>query len=104
MKCNKNKKRTFFNMFEIFTCSNCNKDYNYEYIYIGNNTINIYRLNNECVNNIKKQKMIKLFLKDSIINYNDLYLVLYYIEYIKIFDYLPVLMGDENINIYILII
>lgn len=104
MICNKNKKRDFYNIFEIFSCLNCDKEYNYDYIYIGNNIINIYELNNECINDIKKQKMIKLFLKEMILNINDLYLMLEYNEFTRIFDYLPLLIDDEYDNINILIL
>ena len=104
MTCNKNKKRDLNNIFEIFTCSKCFNDYKYDYIYIGNNTINIYELNNECINDIKQLKMIKLFLKEKILNTDDLYLILDNIEYNKIFDYLPLLIDNQYKNIYILIV
>ena len=48
--------------------------------------------------------MIKLFLKEMILNINDLYLMLKYDEFTRIFDYLPLLIGEDNINIYIFIL
>ena len=48
--------------------------------------------------------MIKLFLKEMILNYKDFYLILNKKEYIRIFDYLPLLIGEDNINIYIFIL
>lgn len=104
MICNKKIQRNFSNMFDIFTCSTCYNSYKYEYIYIGNNTINIYELNNECINNIIKQKMIKIFLKEKIINTQDLYLIINKYQYIRIFDYLPLLIDEDNCNLYILIL
>ena len=83
MKCNKTKLRSIFNLFEVLTCNNCINECIYNYIYIGNNTINIYELNNECINPIKKQNMIKLFLKECIINELDNFLILSKKEYIK---------------------
>lgn len=102
MNCNKTKQRTLFNMFEIFSCSKCENSYYYEYIYIGNNVINMYKLNNECINIIKKQKMINLFFKESIINEKDLFLILTSQEYNYLFDYFPLLLEDTDL--YILII
>ncbi len=102
MMCNKMKKRNLLNMFEILTCSNCFNDHEYEFIYIGNDIINIYKLNNECINNIKKQKMIEMFMKESILNVNDIFLILNEREYIYNFDYFPLLL--DNINLYILIL
>lgn len=104
MKCYKKIQRNFSNMFDIFTCSACDNAYKYEYIYIGNNTINIYELNNECINNTIKQKLIKLFLKEKILNIHDLYLVINKYEYIRISDYLPSLIDEDNCNLYILIL
>ena len=101
MICNKLKQRTIFNIFEILTCNNCNNEFIYNYIYIGNNTINIYELNNECINSIKKQNMIKLFIKECILNNNDICLMLDKKEYIRYFDILPILL--ENNNLFILI-
>ena len=101
MNCNKTKERNFFNLFKIYTCNNCDNEYSYNYIYIGNNTINIYKLNNECINNIKKQKMIKLFLKENILNNIDYFLILEEKEYIVIFDFLPLLL-ENNLYIFLL--
>lgn len=99
--CNKNINRNFYNLFSILTCDNCDNETIYNYIYIGNNTINIYILNNECINTNKKQKMTKLFLKDAIINYNDIYLIIDINEYYKLFDYFPIFV-DEN-NLFVLV-
>lgn len=104
MICNKKEKRSFYNLFKIFSCSNCNNEIKYEYIYIGNNTINLYFLNNECINNIKKQNMIRFFLIDSLRNDNDLYFVLDKKEYYIMFEYLPLIIDEFNCNIYIIIL
>ena len=99
MICNKLKQRTIFNIFEVLTCNNCNNEFIYNYIYIGNNTINIYELNNECINYMKKQNMIKLFLKECIVNEDDIFLILNIEEYIRYFDILPLLIDNNNLFI-----
>ena len=99
MICNKLKQRTIFNIFEVLTCNNCNNEFIYNYIYIGNNTINIYELNNECINSMKKQNMIKLFLKECIVNEDDIFLILNIKEYIRYFDILPLLIDNNNLFI-----
>ena len=101
MKCNKTKQRSIFNLFEVLTCNNCINECIYNYIYIGNNTINIYELNNECINPIKKQNMIKLFLKENILNNIDYFLILEEKEYIVIFDFLPLLMTNSNLFVFL---
>lgn len=103
MSCNKNKIRSFHNLFEILTCDNCNNEYNYSYIYIGNNIINIYIINNECNNTIKKEKMTNLFFKECIINNNDIFIVLEKNEYYQTFDYFPILL-EFNCDLYVLIL
>ena len=103
MKCIKNTKRTFFNLFEIFSCDNCFESIQYDYIYIGNNIINIYSFNNNCINKEKRKEFIGLFLKETILNNLDIYLILSENEYEKIFDYLPLLLESDS-NIYILIL
>ena len=94
MICNKLKQRTIFNIFEVLTCNNCNNEFIYNYIYIGNNTINIYELNNECINSMKK-----LFLKECIVNEDDIFLILNIEEYIRYFDILPLLIDNNNLFI-----
>lgn len=101
MNCNKFTQRTILNLFEILTCERCNNDVFYDYIYIGNNTINVYEINNECINSIKKQNMIKIFLKECIINEYDTFIILSKKEYIRYFDILPILL--ENNNLFILL-
>lgn len=103
MECFKNKKRNLFYLFEIYSCENCNNEIDYKYIYIGNNIINIYYLNNECVNDVKKQKMIKLFFKECIINLDDIFVVLNKEEYYKYFDLLPLLIEFNN-DLYVLVL
>lgn len=103
MNCNKKETRTFYNLFKILTCDNCNNEYDYNYIYIGNNTINIYIINNECNNTIKKEKMTKLFFKEGILNDNDLFIILDKKEYYFYFDYLPILL-EFNCNLFVLIL
>lgn len=102
MECNKKIKRSFYNLFTILSCNNCHNEIIYDYIYIGNNTINIYIINNECINSIKKQNMIRLFLKDSIINNDDIYIIIDIKEYYKYFDILPLFI--DNNNLFVLII
>jgi len=41
--CKKLEQRTLFSLFKIFSCQNCNNECLYDYIYVGNNVINIYR-------------------------------------------------------------
>ena len=101
MKCNKTKQRSIFNLFEVLTCNNCINECIYNYIYIGNNTINIYELNNECINPIKKQNMIKLFLKECIVNEEDVFIILDNKEYIRYFDILPLLMNNSNLFVFL---
>lgn len=101
MKCNKTKQRSIFNLFEVLTCNNCINECIYNYIYIGNNTINIYELNNECINPIKKQNMIKLFLKECIVNEEDVFIILDKKEYIRYFDKLPLLMNNSNLFVFL---
>ncbi len=101
MECKRLEKRTIFNMFEIYNCVNCINDYIYEYIYIGNNIINIYKINNKCINYLKQYKTKLLYLKENIINNQDIFLIINHTEYYKIFDILPLLL--ENNNLYILL-
>lgn len=101
MYCLKKKDRSIFNLFEIFTCNNCNNDVIYDYIYIGNNTINVYSVNNECINSIKKQKPIKLFMKECILNEDDIFIILDKKEYLRYFDILPLLMNNSNLFVFL---
>jgi len=100
--CKKLEQRTLFSLFKIFSCQNCNNECLYDYIYVGNNVINIYRLNNECINDIKKQEMIKLFLKECIINKEGVFIIIDEKEYIRYFDIFPLFI--ENNNLFILCI
>lgn len=101
IQCNKKIKRNFFNLFSILTCDNCENEFIYDFIYIGNHTINLYILNSECINIIKKQKLTILFLKDAIINYNDIYFIIEKNEYYKLFDYLPAFIEDNNLFVLV---
>lgn len=101
MKCLKKTKRTFFNLLEIFSCESCNSYLEYEYIYIGNEIINIYKLNKECINDDKKFQFLKLFLKEMIINDKDMFIFLNYKEYILYFEYLPLLLNNNNLYIFV---
>ena len=73
------EKRTFFNLFKIFSCKNCKfYDVN-EYYVVGELNFNIYRLNNLCeyykinidYQGIMFSNKLKLLLKDSIISNNE---------------------------------
>lgn len=73
------KKRTFFNLFEVFDCSDCQcvrEDDEYK---VGENTMYIYHLDNGCVLNkslsqddLVNSKKMRLFLKDCIIHQNEI--------------------------------
>ena len=102
MDCYKRKQRNLFNMFEIYSCNNCINEIIYNYIYIGNNIINVYILNNECINYLKKQKMIKLFIKECLVNINDLFIIIDKNEYLKYFDYFPLFIEDNNLFILVI--
>ena len=101
MKCLKKTKRTFFNLLEIFSCDNCDSYIDYEYIYIGNDVINIYKLNKECINKDQKLKFIKLFLKEMIINDKDIYLILNYEQFISLFLYFPLFLNNNDLYIFV---
>lgn len=102
MNCNLNKKRTINNLFSILTCNTCNNEFSYSYTYIGNNVIHLYKINNKCINKYKKFKIMKLFLKENILNNNDIFLILSIKEYINISDILPLFIN--NCNVFVLII
>ena len=75
VNCNLNKKRTINNLFSILTCNTCNNEFSYSYTYIGNNVIHLYKINNKCINKYKKFKIMKLFLKENILdNKNTFYI------------------------------
>lgn len=97
MNCLKKTKRTFLNIFEIFSCDNCESYYKNYYIYIGLNKIRIFEYNSECINKETINKYYRLILKDVITNQiNYEFLVLTKKEYKKIFDYLPLFMKEKN--------
>lgn len=67
------KLRTFFNLFEIFSCDKCKFLKRDEYYVIGELNFNIYYTNDLCVLNDKSKdlKKLKILLKDAIYCNND---------------------------------
>ena len=73
------KKRTFFNLFEVFTCENCPCIKEDEEYVVGENKLYIYHLDNGCIMNdgltkddLVNSKKMRAFLKDAVINQNDI--------------------------------
>lgn len=103
MSCIRHRTRTLFNLFEIFTCDNCNEVYDYDYILIGRQVINIYKRNSKCSNDIYSFKYLKLLLKEFIYNKDDVNFVICEDEYINVFDYIPSFLDEfRNVNILLL--
>ena len=103
MSCSRYRVRTLFNLLEIFTCNNCNEIYEYEYILIGRQIINIYKKNRNCHNDYMSFSYFKLLLKECILNNNDIYFFIEENEYSMIFDFLPLFLNElKIINIILL--
>ena len=103
MGCSKYRVRTIFNFLEIFTCNNCNEVYEYEYILIGRQIINIYKKNRKCHNDYMAFSYFKLLLKECILNNDYIYFFIEENEYNKIFDFLPIFLNEFKIvNIILL--
>ena len=73
------KKRTFFNLFEVFDCKGCPCIKNDEEYVVGENMMYIYHLNDGCIFNkdqskeeLVNGKKLRLFLKDAIVNQNNI--------------------------------
>lgn len=73
------RKRTFYNFFEVFDCNNCKCIKEDEEYIVGENTMYIYHLDDGCIMNkslskdeLVNSKKMRLFLKDAIINQNDI--------------------------------
>lgn len=76
MKCK--KKRTIFDLFEIYKCENCEAFKNDEEFYLGRIKITIIYAENYCYYNkngiiekdelIEQSQKVRLFLKDAIIS------------------------------------
>lgn len=70
MKCK--EKRSLFDLFKVFTCSECEYYFSDEEIHIGGNVVNIYYLNHNCLREelddfyIANNKSLKIFLKEII--------------------------------------
>ncbi len=68
------KKRTLYNLFDVFSCENCPVLIKDEEYVISENKIYIYHLYDGCILNelnedeLVNSKKMKLFLKDAIIN------------------------------------
>jgi hypothetical protein len=76
------KKRTVFDLFEVYKCDKCNYHKKDEFIYIGNNIVGIYHLFNNCKYLILDvdylifdSKKLKILLKDAILNYENILLI-----------------------------
>ena len=102
MICNKTKTRTILNLFEVLTCTNCNHEIIYEYIYIGNNIIHIYKFNKECLNSNKKMDYLNLFFKEGLINNKGMFIILEENEFIRYFDMLPLFIDDNDVFVFII--
>ena len=73
------KPRTFYNLFDVFSCDNCPLLIKDEEYIVGENKIYIYHLNDGCIlhNDLSKEDLInskkmRLFLKDAIINQENI--------------------------------
>ncbi len=74
------EKRSIFNLFKVHNCNSCDYLRKDEEYYIGNTRVNIYYSNNGCkeINIINNEDLtyynpkISLFLKDAIVNRNDI--------------------------------
>ena len=79
MNCKEN--RSIFNLFKIFSCDSCDSFYKDEEFVIGKRKVSIYYSENKCkyINFVKEDEniyfnpKIKLFLKDAIINNDNLF-------------------------------
>ena len=102
------KERTFFNLFEVYTCNDCpllRKDE--EYI-VGEKMMYIYHLDDGCILNkslskddLINSKKMRVFLKDAILN-QDSYLILW----LDLFDpnkneelFLNLMSFDQDVHI-----
>jgi len=106
MKCK--KKRTVFELFEIFTCENCQFKKEDKQIIIGNNLISIYHLFNNCeAIEIDVDYLIfdciklKILLKDAIIYDSEIMFI--FIEDFNLEQYYDVFSGilDNELSIQI---
>lgn len=78
MNCKEN--RSIFNLFKIFNCEDCDSFYKDEEFVIGKRKINLYYSINKCKyvnivkeeNNIYFNSKVKLFLKDAILNSDNI--------------------------------
>ena len=112
MYCVKKEKRNLDNLLKNFECSNCPYFLNDEEIKIGNKSIKIYYLINECIYNKKEiiyNKKSRLIFKDiyidQVINKNDKNIFLWldkkdtFYRYYNIFNHLL----NEGYNLFIII-
>lgn len=96
--CEKLRNRSFLDFFTVYNCDKCNEYYDNNYVYVGNNTINIITKNN-CINKLMSIKTIKLLLKDAIINQDKTLLWLDDIELERAFDYLALLLCQNDLYV-----
>ena len=48
-----------------------------------------------------RQKTIKLFMKECILNEDDIFIILDKKEYLRYFDILPLLMNNSNLFVFL---
>lgn len=106
MKCF--EKRTIFNFWEYLSCDKCKYKLDDEEIIIGNNKIYIYNIKICCKESIDndnlflKNKKVKIFLKDCVINQNKIiFLILEDFSLEKNIKWIEGFL-EENIDIHIL--
>lgn len=102
MKCIKQQPRSFFDLFKVYTCDDCRSYVNYTYVYIGNQTINIYEFIAECFNQSKQNDFCKLFLKDICLHEEDVYMILDRKELNLAFAILPCFLASNDLYILVL--
>lgn len=104
------KKRTFYNLFDVFDCNNCSLIKKDEEYIVGENKIYIYHLNNGCILNkdlskddLVNSKKMRLFLKDAVLNQENI-IVLWLDSFDLIkneFDFLSLASFDVDVHIIV---
>lgn len=104
------KKRTIFNLFEVYDCHDCKLLVKDEEYVVGEHTLYIYHLNDGCILNIDyskedviTSKKLKIFLKDAIINQDDI-LVLWLDSFSPNYqenDFLNLISFDLDVHIIV---